>query len=299
MEMDGSLKDQASYYLHSYDKILQGISAQGNTIMEALKQNTSLTMTAPLATQFRLTASIQDYFNSNMVTIIIFLSILSSMLMYSLVLQDVNSKTYEYGMLRALGFKKVDLIEVISLKSSIFSAVGLFLGMIVAVIINIALREVLFIDASNALQYELTTASIVIGVFFGILTPLAANILPIKESLSKNLRNALDLTRSDASDTIGIKIERLESVGVNPNQLGMGVLLIVIGILTYYGVPLSFINQNFFAAFVILSLILIMMIIGLTFMSALLFNYIEALLLWIVLNTCCRRDKRIHSIVSK
>ena len=79
----------------------------------------------------------------------------------------------------------------------------------------------------------------------------------------------------------------------------MGVLLIVIGILTYYGVPLSFINGNLFVAFVILSLILIMMIIGLTFMCALLFNYIEALILWIVINTCCRRDKRIHSIVTK
>ena len=79
----------------------------------------------------------------------------------------------------------------------------------------------------------------------------------------------------------------------------MGILLIVIGILTYYGVPLSFINENFFATFVILSLILIMMIIGLTFMCALLFNYIEALLLWIVINTCCRRDKRIHSVVTK
>ena len=174
-------------------------------------------MSAPLAGQFELTASIQDYFNSNMVTIIIFLSILSSMLMYSLVLQDVNSKTYEYGMLRALGFKKIDLIEVVSLKSSIFSVAGLFLGMIVAVLINIALREVLFLDASNYLSYDLTSVAIWIGIMFGIVTPLVANYLPIKESLSKDLRNSLDLTRSDASATIGIKIERLEEVGVNLN----------------------------------------------------------------------------------
>ena len=217
MEMDGALKDQASYYLTTYDKILTSISSEGNTIMEALQQNTSLTMSAPLSSTFKLTSSIQDYFNSNMVTIIIFLSILSSMLMYSLVLQDVNSKTYEYGMLRALGFKKIYLIEVISLKSSIFSIAGLFLGIIIASLINIALREVLFLDASNSLSYDLTSVAIWIGVMFGIVTPLLANYLPIKESLSKDLRNSLDLTRSDASDTIGIKIERLEEVGVNLN----------------------------------------------------------------------------------
>ena len=103
------------------------------------------------------------------------------MLMYSLVLQDVNSKTYENGMLRTLGFKKIYLIEVISLKSSIFSIAGLFLGIIVAFLLNIALREVLFLDASNSLSYDLTSVAIWIGVMFGIVTPLLANYLPIKE----------------------------------------------------------------------------------------------------------------------
>ena len=69
--------------------------------------------------------------------------------------------------------------------------------------------------------------------------------------------------------------------------------------LTYYGVPLSFLNQNLFVAFVILSLILIMVILGLTFMCTLLFSFVEQLLLWVILNTCCRRDKRIHSIIVK
>lgn len=69
--------------------------------------------------------------------------------------------------------------------------------------------------------------------------------------------------------------------------------------ITYYGVPLSFINSNFFIAFVILNLILVMIIIGLTFMCSLIFNYGERLILWILMTTCCRRDKRLYSIISK
>ena len=108
--MDGCLVDQASYYISSFDEIRKGVNLKGNDIMEALTQKTNVTMTAPLELQFKATSTVKDYFNSNMVTIIIFLAILSTMLIYSLMLQDVNSKTYEYGMLRALGFKKFYLI---------------------------------------------------------------------------------------------------------------------------------------------------------------------------------------------
>ena len=151
----------------------------------------------------------------------------------------------------------------------------------------------------NALDYNLTTSSIILGVVFGIFTPLFANYLPIKASMSNNLRNSLDLSRNNADDGIGIKIEKLEEVGMSFNQLGMGVLLVVIGTVTYYGVPLSFLNENLFVAFVILSLILIMVILGLTFMCTLIFNHVESLLLTILLYSCCRRDLRIKQIITK
>ena len=141
-----------------------------------------------------------------MVTIIIFLAILSTMLIYSLMLQDVNSKTYEYGMLRALGFKKLYLVEVISLKSFSFSIPGLVLGIIIAISLNVFLREIIFIESLNALDYNLTSMSIALGVTFGFFTPFVANYFPIKASMSTNLRNSLDLTRSTAERGIGIKI---------------------------------------------------------------------------------------------
>jgi len=42
--------------------------------------------------------------NSNMLAIVAFLAILCTQLIYSLMLSDVEEKTYEFGMLRALGF---------------------------------------------------------------------------------------------------------------------------------------------------------------------------------------------------
>lgn len=46
---------------------------------------------------------------------ICFLAILSSQLLYSLMLSDVDQKTYEYGMLRALGFQSSHLVSMITI----------------------------------------------------------------------------------------------------------------------------------------------------------------------------------------
>lgn len=110
---------------------------------------------------------------------IVFLAILSTMLLYSLMLSDVSEKTYEFGMLRALGFKKEYLLRVITMKSLSFSIPGLFFGIMVALIINIGLRMVIFLKADNAWNYDLTTVSIIIGGAFGLIMPMISNYFPI------------------------------------------------------------------------------------------------------------------------
>ena len=47
--------------------------------------------------------------NSNMTTIVVFLILLCIQLVYSLMISDVEEKTYEFGMLRALGFNTKSL----------------------------------------------------------------------------------------------------------------------------------------------------------------------------------------------
>ena len=49
----------------------------------------------------------------------------------------------------------------------------------------------------------------------------------------------------------------------------------------------------------LLNLVLILVIIGLTFICILLFEYLERLILWLAINTCCRCDKRLHHVITK
>ena len=80
-----------------------------------------------------------------MTAIIIFLAILSFVLIYSLMLSDVDSKTYEYGMLRALGFRSAHLVGLLSLQSLSFSVPGMIFGLLTASVINVMLRMMIFI----------------------------------------------------------------------------------------------------------------------------------------------------------
>jgi len=87
-------------------------------------------------------------------------------------------------MLRALGFRLTNLVQVVALKSLSFSIPGFFFGIIIALVVNVLLREIIFVASLNYLDYGLTTLSVVLGIMFGFFMPLFANFLPIKDSMS-------------------------------------------------------------------------------------------------------------------
>ena len=110
-------------------------------------------------------------------------------------LADVDGKTYEYGMLRALGFMKTHLMTMITINSLYFSIPGLISGISIAYLINVALREMIFMEAKNSLTYDLSLSALILGIACGFLVPLFANYLPIEAAMGKTLRNSLDLNK--------------------------------------------------------------------------------------------------------
>jgi len=83
------------------------------------------------------------------------------------------------------------------------------------------------------------------------------------------------------------------------NQLVVAILLTGVGFTSYYAIPLCFISNKMTLALTILNMILIMLIIGATFICTLLFNLVEKALLWVTIHTCCRRDKKFYSLIVK
>ena len=76
-------------------------------------------------------------------------------------------------------------------------------------------------------------------------------------------------------------------------------ILIFVGFSCYYLVPYTIFNDMLTIMFMILNIVLILVILGLTFICVLIFEYLERLLLWICMQTCCRADKRLHHVIRK
>ena len=94
-------------------------------------------------------------------------------------------------------------------------------------------------------------------------------------------------------------VQKLEDLGLSPNQTMVGVMLVFLGFITYYCVPLTFYYQKTEWFLFIFDLLLVMIIIGLTFMSVLIFECVEKGFLWMLMHTCCKRDRKLSDVISK
>ena len=78
------------------------------------------------------------------------------------------------------------------------------------------------------------------------------------------------------------------------------ILLVVLGILTYYIGPEAFLFGNFNLFFAILNSLLLLMILGMTFLTILIFPYLERLFVNLFLCCpCARKDKNLKPVIMK
>jgi len=212
-------------------------------------------------------------------------------------LSDVEEKSYEFGMLRALGFNTDNIMVTIIMQAITFSVPGVISGLMLAGVFNYLLRDFLFTVTNNSSTYSLSINSVYIGVFIGTVLPLVSNIIPIKKALGKNLRNSLDMNHRASSEMI-ISVKNMSEMGLSPAQLVFSIMLIFGGIATYYVAPVAFLFGKFEIFFLIMNGVLIFMIIGLTFISILLFPALQNILIRMFL--CCnKKDRKLYAVISK
>lgn len=163
-----------------------------NVVADALGGDFPASFSIPLAeavaTTYIFRLFLDQIFNSSLVILIV----LGSLLIYSLMLSDVEEKTYEYGMLRALGLRSSSLAQIIVTQSFFFSVPGVALGLLVGFLGYLPLAEFIANYTMSDVFPTLAEGAIAAAVLIGVVVPLAANILPIQRALSHTLRDSLD-----------------------------------------------------------------------------------------------------------
>ena len=126
--------------------------------------------------------------------IILLFVVLSVLLIYSLLMISVESKTFEFGVMRMVGLSKSGLIMMIILQGVMFVLPSMVAGFACSFPALELIGRYLFGDDSELRYKSIPTASAILqATLIGLLIPLLSSIIPIQNALSKNLNESLDI----------------------------------------------------------------------------------------------------------
>ena len=257
----------------------------------------NLTVTTPLLKSLNNFKFVDYFLKSTLLTIVFFMVLLSVMLIYSLMVSDIDERTYEMAMIRALGLKSKSIVYIILIQSFIFLIPGICAGVCISLIANVLIRTIVFSYTISYTTYFIGTVTLILGILVGFWMPIISNLLTIQKALGKKIRDSLDVFHVGANEVYA-KIVKFEDFGLSLFEFALGLTLTSIGIITYYFVPASFLFQKYELFFFAINLILVLMIIGLGFVSFLVLPYLQNfcvyLICWIV-----KPDRKLRSLILK
>jgi len=291
------LANRVKIYTSSDQEMMNGFMEFTNQIATLLGYSYPVTFTTPLQTTVTMFMYTKLSLNQIFNCVATVLLVLGALMIYSLLLSDVEGKTFEYGMLRAQGMRHYALILLLLSQALYFSIPGIIFGLFFGWCVYSVVAYFVYCKFV-LLPINLTfySTSIISGLFMGLLMPIVANIAPIQRALSRTLRDALDVYHQVKNETI-VKIMKLEEIGLDVLQTLLAVLAVGVGFTVYYLIPLSFTFRNYGLFFGILTGILMGMLFGMSMLAQAIQPFIEkAVIFCLILG----RDRRsLYNLVRK
>eukprot|EP00960_Hanusia_phi_P075544 768438-Hanusia_phi.AAC.10 len=211
-------RDRYIAYLKSEAGRLSDMIKFSNDVGERLGFTSRLSITLPIATALQplmfLRVFLQQIFNAVVAVLVAH----GCITVYSLLLTDVNARTYEYGMLRVMGLKKVALFSLLVVQALYYAVPGLLLGLLFSWAASFPAIDAISKYALVSLDYNLELMALTSAIAIGLAMPLAGNIFPIKRALSRTLAESLDVYHKTHAETI-VHFQRLADLGLSPSQV--------------------------------------------------------------------------------
>lgn len=297
LTVNAIFKDKFEIYSKDQKGMRHYISDIAGEITELLGMDYMVNIEAPL---YQIMAGLEYpkiFLQDIFIGIMFFLWMLCVLLVYSLMLGNVDERTYEFGMMRSLGFKKNNLIFLIIIQGFIFAVPGTILGLTTSYIANNFIAYLFNYNSALVMPFFLSSSNIIFGVVAGLSIPLISSYFPIKKSLEDNLKETLTIFNKKIGDIV-VSIIKLENLGVSPTTFIASITLIVIGLLTYYVAPLSFLLMNVSLFLFIMIGILLTMLLGLIILTQLLVPHLQKFILKIIMFLSFK-DRKLELIVVK
>eukprot|EP00771_Trimastix_marina_P001974 gnl/Trimastix_PCT/3084.p1 GENE.gnl/Trimastix_PCT/3084~~gnl/Trimastix_PCT/3084.p1 ORF type:complete len:1042 (+),score=324.90 gnl/Trimastix_PCT/3084:72-3197(+) len=214
--------------------------------------------------------------------IIAILVILSIMLIYSLLMISVETRTFELGVMRMLGMSRKGVVGLLLTLALAYSVPAWILGLAAAQGLNVAVMRIFAMIANIEVGYALRPTSWILSTVLGFTVSVVAGILPIRNALGATLHDSLDVTHSKTTSVI-ITIERSEDRKLAWGPLLGGLIVAIFGACVYYLFPLSLISANLTLMMYMFFTLLMGMIFGIILLSLNIEGFIERIIVFVFL----------------
>eukprot|EP01065_Artemidia_motanka_P038051 TRINITY_DN4692_c0_g3_i1.p1 TRINITY_DN4692_c0_g3~~TRINITY_DN4692_c0_g3_i1.p1 ORF type:complete len:1141 (+),score=302.14 TRINITY_DN4692_c0_g3_i1:115-3423(+) len=209
--------------------------------------------------------------------VILVLTALSILLIYSLLMINVETRTFELGVLRMVGMRRSDLVQLVLTQAFFYALPAWVFGLVLAQVVWWQIRQALVDSLLMDLETGLDPFAVGMATLVGIGIPLISSVVPIESALQLNLQDALD-TRHSKTKAVEYKFERAEGSTLSPTLIILGTALALFGFLIYYMFPLAMLTFNLTLLFYIFFGILLALLFGLILLSLNFEHMLEAAL---------------------
>ena len=260
-----NMKNRLDVYMNSnFDKIQDEVISFGNDISNALGIFPYI-MDLPVYTNLEELSYASLFLGITLKLLIVILFILSSILIYNLLMATLNNKTFEFGVIRTLGLSKLGIAQLILIQALCFVIPGIILGLAASIPLLVLGRALLENKLLATIPIVPTGFGFMWALIVGIFIPLVSSYYPVKTALSKDLNASLDTTRSK---TLAIQVTvESKSKRIPWTQIVFGVLTVCFGVALYILLPLALVSSNLGLLLWLFFIILLGFLVGLTLLS--------------------------------
>ena len=126
----------------------------------------------------------------------VMLIIISVLIIYSLLMQSIESKQFELAVLQMIGLQKSKVITVILAQSFFYVIPACMVAFATSVLILTKASEWSHREYKININKVPTLSSSIQGIIIGVLIPIFSSILPVRQALKRSIVDSLDNQKS-------------------------------------------------------------------------------------------------------
>ena len=257
----GIIKNRFDIYKQKNNDRLRAVDTISYHILKSTKYNFNYLLKFNLIDALKGFTFVIVICNSLCDIILFFFIFICFIITYSLVLNDIDERTFDFGILRTQGLQKNYIIFILILQTLSFSMAAFFCS----IITSYSLNSILAFVFSRIIHYPQFNTfdwyTIIVVACISTIFPIFTNIISMNRVLNKYIRESIELLHNTISD-VQISIVKLENMGISLTGIAVSLALIVCGGIAFYLVPFAIMIKDYELFLFAMQIILFFMLIG-------------------------------------